>query len=137
METRDGRSKQDTERPVGCSGESGRNTKEMIKNGRSMGNTWKFKGRYKEIWDRKVGGDTRKLEEDTGKSREIWVGKFRGDIWKFMGDTGTAEERQENWCGKLRRDIENFVKATGRVYGDSGIPVGDLEASIMKNLRKV
>jgi hypothetical protein len=36
METRDGRTKQDTERPVGGSGESGRNTKEMIKNGRSV-----------------------------------------------------------------------------------------------------
>jgi hypothetical protein len=70
VDTRDGRTKQDTERLVGCSGESGRNTKEMIKNGRSVGDMWKFKGRYKDIWDRKVSGDTRKLVEDTGKSRE-------------------------------------------------------------------
>jgi hypothetical protein len=123
METRSGRTKQDTERSVGCSGESGRNTKEMIKNGRSMGDTWKFMGRYKEIWDRKVSGDTRKPVEDRrkskedlrGKYREISAGKFKGDIWKSMGNTGTAEERQENWCGKLRRDIGKFVKATGRV----------------------
>jgi hypothetical protein len=35
-----------------------------------MGDPWKFKGRYKEIWDRKVGGDTRKPVEDTRKFRE-------------------------------------------------------------------